>query len=105
MHEERVALGELTINQAEYRTLIYALGKASAICEEKIDVWMDSELAVKQLNGEYRVKSENMKPLYDEVKKLEARFARVQYFHHSRTALLARRADQLARGEHKKHQG
>jgi ribonuclease HI len=98
--KNRVALGELTVPQAEYKALIYALGKASAICEGKIDVWMDSELVVKQLNGEDRVKSPNMKPLHHEVKNLEGRFERVRYSHHLRTAPLAKKADQLARGEH-----
>jgi ribonuclease HI len=66
---------------------------------------MDSELVVKQLKGEYAVKSENMKPLHHEVRNLEARFARIVYFHHRRSEPLAKRADQLARGTHKKHEG
>jgi len=103
--EERPALGELTVPQAEYRTLICALDKASAICDGEIEVWMDSELVVKQLKGEYAVKSENMKPLYYDVRNLEARFARIRYFHHRRSEPLATRADQLARGERKKHEG
>ena len=102
--EDTVALGKLTVPQAEYRTLIDALYKASTICRGEIDVWMDSELAVRQLNGDYAVRSENMKPLYLEVKSLEALFARVRYFHHRRSATLAKRADELAERDRKKHE-
>jgi ribonuclease HI len=62
--EKRLPLGALTVPQVEYRTLIHALEKASAMCDGEIEVWMDSELVVKQLNGEYAVKSENLKPLF-----------------------------------------
>ena len=61
---KRLPLGALTVSQVEYRTLIHALEKASAMCDGEIEVWMDSELVVKQLNGEYAVKSENLKPLF-----------------------------------------
>ena len=65
---------------------------------------MDSELVVRQLNGDYGIKSDNMKPLYDQVKNLERRFLKgVRYFHHPRTTKLAKRADQLAELEYRKH--
>jgi ribonuclease HI len=104
VEEDSVALGELTVPQAEYRSLIHALDKASTICCGEIDVWLDSELVVRQLNGDYAVSSENMKPLYHEVKNLELRFAHVRYFHHRRSAILAKRADELAERERKKHE-
>jgi len=99
-----IYLGELTPPQAEYGTLIKAIDKASAICRDHIEVWSDSEFVVKQLNGDYGIKSENMKPLYDEVKKLEGRFRTVKYFHHGRSATLAKKADQLAEREYRKNQ-
>lgn len=97
-------LGELTVPQAEYRGLIFALDKASGICRGEVEVWMDSEFVVRQLNGDYSIKSENMKPLYHEVKNLEQRFLKgVKYFHHPRTTKLAQRANDLAELEYKKH--
>jgi len=97
-------LGEMTAPQAEYNALIFALDKAAEICRGEIEVWTDSELVVRQLNGDYGIKSENMKPLYHEVKNLEQRFLRgVRYFHHPRTCALAKRADQVAETEYRKH--
>lgn len=97
-------LGEITPPQAEYSTLIKALDKASAVCRGSIEVWLDSEFVVRQLNGDYGIKSENMKPLYHEVKKLEDRFNEVKYFHHRSGANLAKRADRLAEQGYKRHQ-
>jgi len=99
-----VYLGEMTPPQAEYSTMIKALDKAAGICRDEIEVWMDSELVIKQMNGDYGIKSENMKPLYDEVKKLEKRFSNVKYYHHKRDAKLAKEADKLAEIEYKKFQ-
>jgi len=97
-------LGEMTVPQAEYRGLIFALDKASGVCRGELEVWMDSEFVVRQLNGDYGIKSDNMKPLFHEVKALEHRFSKgVRYFHHPREAELAVRADQLANKELKKY--
>jgi len=96
--------GEMTPPQAEYTALIKALDKASAICRGDLEVWMDSEFVVKQMNGDYGIKSENMKPLFAEVKKLENRFDTIKYFHHGRETVLAKKADQLAEREYKKYQ-
>jgi len=93
-------LGELTPPQAEYSGLIKALDEAAAFCRGKIEVWLDSEFVVRQLNGDYGIKSENMKPLYDQVKILEKRFlGGVFYFHHPRTATYAKQAHKLANKE------
>jgi ribonuclease HI len=85
--------------------LIFALDKAAGLCRDNVEVWMDSELVIKQMNGEYGIKSDNMKPLFDEVKKLEGRFnSKIQYFHHGRNTILAKQADKIARLEYSKHQ-
>lgn len=57
-------LGETTNNQAEYEALLRALDEVEPDPETEIEVFSDSELMVKQLNGEYRVKNEGLKPLY-----------------------------------------
>lgn len=92
-------LGELTVPQAEYQGLIFALDKAAGICRSEVEVWMDSEFVVRQLNGDYGLKSDNMKPLFDKVRILERRFKSVKYFHHPRYTPLAKRADYLANQE------
>ncbi|MFH1653475.1 MAG: ribonuclease HI family protein [Pseudomonadota bacterium] len=60
-------LNEMTNNQAEYHALILALNEAIIAGAEAVKIYMDSELIVKQIKGEYRVKNEGLKPLYDKV--------------------------------------
>ena len=79
-------LGVSTNNVAEYRALIMALGRALELGCKRIAVKMDSELVVKQLSGEYRVKDEKMIPLHAEVRRLLARFEGQSVEHVSRAA-------------------
>ncbi len=65
-------IGRTTNNQAEYRAVIIALEEAIRLGARQVDVKMDSELVVKQINGEYRVKSTILKPLYQQAKQLQA---------------------------------
>jgi len=58
-------IGEATNNVAEYNALIYGLEEASSLKADKIVVHLDSELVSKQLNGEYRVKNADIKPLFE----------------------------------------
>ncbi len=67
-------LGETTNNVAEYTALIKALEAAGQIGAETLTVRCDSELMVRQINGQYRVKSEKIKPLYEQVVRLAGRF-------------------------------
>lgn len=59
-------IGETTNNNAEYNALICGLEEAEALGADEIVVNLDSELVVKQLNGEYRVKNPEIKPLFGE---------------------------------------
>ncbi len=59
-------IGETTNNNAEYNALICGLEEASTLGADEILVNLDSELVVKQLNGEYRVKNPEIKPLFEE---------------------------------------
>jgi len=58
-------IGEATNNVAEYSALIHGLEEASALKADEVVIYVDSELIAKQLNGEYRVKDTNMKPLFE----------------------------------------
>jgi ribonuclease HI len=89
-------LGEMTVPEAEFRALIYALDCASAIGRRDVEIWMDSELVIKWMNGEYRMKKEHIRPLFDEAKKNSQRFKSVSFFHHPRSTELAKKADALA---------
>jgi ribonuclease HI len=57
-------LGEATNNVAEYRGLLLGLTRAAALGADEVEVINDSELIAKQVNGEYKVKHEAMKPLH-----------------------------------------
>ena len=59
-------LGKATNNVAEYSALLVALKGASDLGCREIEVLADSELLVKQINGVYKVKSEDLRPLYEE---------------------------------------
>ena len=66
---------ELTNNQAEYQGLILGLKLAQKNKIKKLSIFMDSELIVKQIKGEYRVKNEGLKPLFEKAKKLLVKFS------------------------------
>ena len=63
-------IGRATNNQAEYRAIIAALEETIRLSVKQVEIKTDSELVVKQINGEYRVKKATLKPLYQQVKQL-----------------------------------
>lgn len=87
-------IGRATNNQAEYRAIIAALEKAVSLGAKHVEVNSDSELVVKQINGKYRVKKATLKPLYQEVKKLQSRLEGFTITHIPRQQ--NREADKLA---------
>jgi ribonuclease HI len=63
-------LGATTNNQAEYRAIIAALEKAVSLGARQVTLYSDSELVVKQINGQYKIKHAALRPLYTEIVKL-----------------------------------
>lgn len=74
-------LGETTNNQAEYKALISALEHASEFGAEEVECMLDSELVVKQLRHEYRVKDPDLAPLFLKVYNLTQSFKKVSFHH------------------------
>jgi ribonuclease HI len=70
-------LGKQTNNHAEYSGLLAALNFALEKGHAKLRVVSDSELMVKQIKGQYRVNSPELRPLYDEAKR---RIGRLEQF-------------------------
>jgi ribonuclease HI/catechol 2,3-dioxygenase-like lactoylglutathione lyase family enzyme len=73
------AIGRATNNVAEYRGLLAGMRKAADVGVRELEVVSDSELLVKQMRGDYRVKNEALRELWEEASDLERRFARVGY--------------------------
>ena len=65
-------IGWATNNQAEYKAIIAALEEAAKLGAKQVDISSDSQLVVRQISGEYRVKKAGLKPLYQQVKKLQS---------------------------------
>lgn len=79
-------IGENTTNNvAEYEGLVLALELASTVTKDEITCFLDSELVVKQLLGEYKVKNQNILPLFLKVQKLQENFKKIKYAHVPRT--------------------
>lgn len=91
--EESGLLGQETNNIAEYTALVKALEKAAALALPALVIHSDSELLVKQMNGEYKVKNADLKWLYDEAQRLMRDFASVKLVHVRREN--NKRADEL----------
>jgi ribonuclease HI len=72
-------IGVATNNVAEYRALIAGLEKAIELGVDELEVVSDSELLVRQMQGEYRVKNEALRALNDEANDLERKLRRVRY--------------------------
>lgn len=88
------ALGQATNNVAEYHGLIAALEWAVAEHCADLIIRADSELLVKQMRGEYRVKNEGLQPLHARATRLARQVGRVQFEHVRREQ--NREADRLA---------
>ena len=87
-------LGRKTNNQAEYKALILALKKAISLNITEIVIHSDSELLVKQLKREYKLKSKNLTQLFKKAQKLLTQFKKAQYIWTSREK--NKKADKLA---------
>ena len=79
--EVAARLGETTNNVAEYTALVRALERAADLGARKLTIFSDSELLVKQMNGEYRVKNADLRVLYDQAQALARRFEKVTLQH------------------------
>ena len=73
------AIGVATNNVAEYRALLAGLAAALERGVSELEVVSDSELLVKQMRGEYKVKNEALRALWEDANDLERRFAKVRY--------------------------
>ena len=87
-------LGRTTNNVAEYRALLRGLEEARALGADEVHIFMDSELVVRQILGEYRVKDEKLRPLSAEAQTRLRAFRAFTISHIPREQ--NKRADRLA---------
>ncbi len=73
------AIGVATNNVAEYSGLVAGLTKAVELGVAELEVISDSELMVRQMTGDYRVKNEGLKPLFEKASGLASRIGKVSY--------------------------
>jgi ribonuclease HI len=66
LDEAHELLGVATNNVAEYRGLLLGLARARALGADEVEVVNDSELVAKQVNGQYKVRHPDMRPLYEQ---------------------------------------
>jgi len=95
LYEKGQYIGKGTNNQAEYTALISALKMAKVYNGKEINCYSDSQLMVKQLLGEYRVKNPGLRVLFEKVKELEGEFKTVSYTHVKREHNMIVIADSL----------
>jgi ribonuclease HI len=88
-------IGEATNNVAEYMALIFGLQEALILGAKNVILNTDSQLLVHQINGQYKIKSSNLKPLYQQSKYLLSHLNSVELKYISRQE--NKLADRLAR--------
>jgi ribonuclease HI len=95
--EHRAYIGKATNNVAEYEALLFGLRKARELGYTAVKVFSDSELLVRQIRGEYRVKNPRLREFYDQVRHLVRSFDAFEIAHvrrgmNTRADILANRA-------------
>ncbi len=93
--EHREHIGEETNNVAEYQSLIKALELAQEHKADEVEVFMDSELVIRQMTGEYKVKAQHLRPLYEKAQKIASAFKRAEFKSVPRGDKLQAQADML----------
>ncbi len=81
IHEEGEYLGITTNNQAEYRALKTGLEKALELGIRELDVFADSMLVVNQVNGTWKMKNQELLPVYTAIKELVPKFDQITFTH------------------------
>ncbi len=94
VHEAGYFLGNCTNNVAEYQGLLHSLKRAKDLGGTHLNIHSDSELLVRQITGQYRVKSPDLKPLYEKAVTLLRSFDdwKIQHVRREKNE----RADELA---------
>jgi len=96
VYHEGKTLGPATNNRAEYQAILSGLREAQRRGGKRIQVFTDSELAVRQLNGDYKVKDPEILALFNSVQEAARVFESASFVHVPREHPWVARADALA---------
>ena len=88
-------IGNTTNNRAEYTALLKGLDLCAKFTRKKVCCYCDSELAVNQMNGVWRLKNDELRELFHKVKRNSGVFAEVIFQHVNRTNQNIKKADKL----------
>ncbi|WP_400225201.1 ribonuclease HI family protein [Methanomethylophilus alvi] len=105
VYEHAEFLGVHTNNYAEYRGLIAGISKALELGADEVEFVMDSQLVIRQMTGQYRVKSPDMLALHEDAKNLASMIPKVTFTNVRRSERLIPRADALLNAEMDRHSG
>lgn len=82
IHQERAFLEDNNTNNfAEYKAVIRALELAIQHDVQKLSLFSDSQLIIRQLGGQYKVKSPHIKPLFEQCQKLSQKIPKISWRH------------------------
>ena len=101
LKKEAKFIGQATNNQAEYKALIKGLEMAKELKPQEVLCYLDSELVVKQMKQEYKVKDKDLQPLFIKAWNLVIMLKKVNFHHIGRE--LNKEADNLLNLELDKH--
>jgi len=87
--------GEMTNNMIEYKAIIHALKEAQKHTRWEIKLHSDNQIAIKQINKDYRIKADHLGRLCEEVYSLCQKFDDVKFFHVSRENPYIKKCDEL----------
>lgn len=105
VHEHSEFLGTHTNNYAEYRGLIAGIAEAVRRGAKEAEFVMDSQLVIRQMTGQYKVKSDSMLELYRDAQALVSLIPKVKFVNVRRSEELIPRADALLNAEMDLHTG
>ena len=105
VHEHAEFLGVHTNNYAEYRGLIAGISKILELGGTEAEFVMDSQLVIRQMTGEYKVKSPDMRELHDDAVALATMIPKVAFRNVRRSEEFIPRADALLNAEMDRHRG
>lgn len=100
LYEHSEVIGQTTNNRAEYKALVKGLDLCARYTRRKVCCFSDSQVVINQMNGIWRLKNDDLRSLFHEVKDNERPFREVVYQRVARTNPGIKRADALLNNAH-----